>query len=129
MLVDGGIIENLPVAPLKEICDVIIGLNVNQIADATLNTDFSKIFNILDRCFQLAIARSVWAESSKCDVYIEVPLHDFDMFDAKEADKIFKIGYDTAVKYKEQIKAITQNTLPGNTVSLTNARTAYSLGE
>lgn len=126
LLVDGGITENLPVAPLKEICDVIIGSNVNQIADATLNTDFSKTSNILDRCFHLAIARSVWAESSKCDVYIEVPLHGFDMFDAKKADKIFKIGYDTAVKYKEQIKAITQNTLPGNTVSFTCATADYS---
>lgn len=108
LLVDGGITANLPVAPLKDICDVIIGSNVNQLGNAILNTDLSETFNILDRCFHLAIASSVKAESNRCDVYIEVPLHGFDMFDSKKADKIFKIGYDTAVKYKEQIMTITR---------------------
>jgi NTE family protein len=114
LLVDGGITENLPVAPLEEICDFIIGSCVNQVAEVSLNTDFSRTFNILDRCFHLAIAGSVRTERNKCDVFIEVPLPGFDMFDSKKAGKIFEIGYDTAVKYKEQIKLMVQNKLPAN---------------
>jgi NTE family protein len=77
---------------------------MKKIGNALLKTT-----NIIVRCFRLAIANSVYSKVNKCDVFIEVPLHQFDMYDVKQADKIFDIGYKTALQYKEKIIAVTQN--------------------
>jgi NTE family protein len=109
LLVDGGILNNFPLEPLSKICDVIIGSYVNKVEDGIGNSSVLKTVNILDRCFHLAIANSVYSKVNKCDVFIEVPLHEFDMYDVKQADKIFEIGYKTALQYKEKLLAVTQN--------------------
>lgn len=109
LLVDGGILNNFPVEPLTKICDVIIGSYVNKAEDGIGNSSFFKTFNILDRCFHLAIANSVYSKANKCDVFIEVPLHGFDMYDVKKADEIFEIGYNTALLHKEKLKTLANN--------------------
>jgi len=103
VLVDGGILNNFPVEPLKDICDVIIGSFVNKIEQGIGNHSFFKTKHILDRCFHLAIANSAYSKMNDCDVFIEVSLHGFDMFDVKQADKIFNIGYQTALQHKERL--------------------------
>jgi len=103
MLVDGGILNNFPAEPLKDICDVIIGSYVNKIEKGIGNHSFFKTKNILDRCFHLAIANTAYSKVKDCDVFIEVPLHGYDMFDVKLADKMFDIGYQTALLHKEKL--------------------------
>ncbi len=103
LLVDGGILNNFPAEPLKDSCDVIIGSYVNKIEKGIPNHSFLKTKNILDRCFHLAIANSAYLKVNDCDVFIEVPLHGFDMFDVKQADKIFETGYQTALQHKEKL--------------------------
>jgi len=103
LLVDGGILNNFPVEPLTNICDVIIGSYVNKIEKGIGNESFFKTKNILDRCFHLAIANTAYSKVNACDVFIEVPLHGFDMYDVKQADKIFNIGYTTALQHKERL--------------------------
>jgi NTE family protein len=112
LLVDGGILNNFPVEPLTKICDVIIGSYVNKVEDGINSSSLLKPVNILDRCFHLAIANSVYSKVNKCDVFIEVPLHEFDMYDVKNADKIFEIGYQTALLYKEKLIAVIKNHTP-----------------
>ncbi len=48
----------------------------------------------------MAIEETVYKKGKECDIFIEPPLSDFNMFDTAAADKIFKIGYDEAVKFK-----------------------------
>ena len=60
LLVDGGILNNFPAEQLTDTCDVIIGSCVNKIEKGVDNASFFKTKNILDRCFHLAIANTVY---------------------------------------------------------------------
>jgi hypothetical protein len=35
-----------------------------------------------------------------------VPLHEFDMYDVKQSDKIFELGYRAALEKKEKLKSL-----------------------
>jgi hypothetical protein len=61
------------------------------------------------RCFHLAIANSVYSKVNKCDVFIEVPLQNYNMYDINNADKIFETGYNTALLNKEKLMELTKN--------------------
>lgn len=108
LLVDGGVLNNFPVEPLKKICEVIIGSSVNKSTESLTATSPISTKNIIDRCFHLAIASSVTSKMNSCDVFIESPLHSFNMYDVKQADKIFEIGYKETAKYKYLLLAVTK---------------------
>jgi NTE family protein len=102
-LVDGALLNNLPVEPLMTICDKIIGSHVNKLEEIPgVNMRLSKLA-VLERCFHMSIANSVYSRGQHCDLFIEPELFDFGMFDTKNADTIFEIGYRHAMKEKEKI--------------------------
>ena len=102
--VDGGILNNFPVKCLKEACDTVIGSHVNKLYDGT-HVDISRI-QIVEHCFHLAIASKVYAQSTLCDVFIEPYLRGFGMFDVRQANKIFEIGYNTAMGQQPQLSQL-----------------------
>ena len=112
LLVDGGVLNNFPVEPLLNICDVIIGSYVNKLDDGLGNKSIFKTFTIMDRCFHLAIANAAYSKANKCNVFIDAPMHGFDMYDVKKADMIFEIGYQTALQYKDAIIKNVKDSLP-----------------
>jgi hypothetical protein len=61
---------------------------------------------MIDHCFHLAITAQANAGNATCNVLIEPPLHEFDMFNVKNADRIVEIGYNTAAKQKEKLVAL-----------------------
>ena len=109
VLVDGGVLNNFPVEPLENICSVIIGSYVNKMGDGISTQTKLSTAHIIDRCFHLAIENSVHAKVEKCCVLIEPDLHSFDMYDVKQADKIFEIGYHTAFQHKHALIELTKN--------------------
>lgn len=103
VLVDGGLLNNFPVEPLLPHCNVIIGSHVNKMEGGLRSASLLKTFNILERCFHLAISQQVHAKTNLCNVFLEPSLQAFDMYDIKQADKIFTIGYETAAAFKKEI--------------------------
>ena len=103
IMVDGGLLNNLPIEPLMGICDKIIGMHVNKLEDL-ISTDLklSKLA-ITERCFHISIANSVYLKAAQCDLFIEPELNNFGMFDVKQAENIFEIGYNTTMKQKDQL--------------------------
>lgn len=91
---DGGIMNNLPIEPLKDSCNFIIASHVNPICE----TDrLGSIFKIMERCFQLAINESTIQKSRLCQIMIEPSqLSEYKIFDFKKAAEIFDIGYAEA---------------------------------
>ena len=106
ILVDGGLMNNFPVEPLIDTCDIIIGSYVNKIEEGIGNNSSMEIVNYLDRCFHLAISRTVYAKISHCHVFIESPLHSYNMYNIKAAGEIFEIGYNTAKKSKDKLEKL-----------------------
>ncbi|MEN3033655.1 MAG: patatin-like phospholipase family protein [Aquificaceae bacterium] len=94
LLVDGGIVNNLPVEPLmdKKPC---ICVDVTKLSDSTPATN---IFSVLIRSFNAILKHTYYIKKTYCDVLIEPDLSKFSMLGLKDANNIVKIGYETAFK-------------------------------
>ncbi len=89
---DGGLFDNLPVAPLKKKCKKIIAVSISPVNE--LDT-ISGILEIAARTFQLSVNHGIDKVKKSCKVFIEpTGLYQYDIMDTKHADEIFKLGYD-----------------------------------
>nr|MDA3780530.1 patatin-like phospholipase family protein [Bacteroidales bacterium] len=89
---DGGIIDNLPINPLKGKCKKIIAVHVNPIG---YNSDIKGIINLAVRSFHLAVGSVVSNVKGKVDIFIEPEeLKNYNLMSVKKAKEIFDIGYN-----------------------------------
>jgi NTE family protein len=98
--IDGGILNNLPVEPLENECDVIIGSHTNPITE-----DFSpgNARQVMERTLMMAIVCNVHVRKPKCHHFIEPPgLGMYNVLDLKSADVIMERGYAEANRYFDQ---------------------------
>ena len=96
LLIDGGIVENVPISPLIELkVDKIIAvdLNTNKKYDAPNN-----IVELLINSFHYLLASAVESQSKEADVLIQPDLSEFNLYDVKQVDKLVQIGYETAIE-------------------------------
>lgn len=106
LLVDGGLLNNFPVEPLEGLCDTLIGSYVNNIQGRRGVVARVGKANMLERCFHMAIANTVYGKAGRCSLFIEPPLQEFGMFDRNKAELIYEIGYKAAVAHKEELLAL-----------------------
>ncbi|MCX8533733.1 patatin-like phospholipase family protein [Chryseobacterium luquanense] len=99
--VDGGVLDNLPIEPIIDKCDFLIGSHVNSISyDGLENMSLMKEF---DRILHLAIAKSVYSKASHCDIFLDPPkMTKFSLFNKKFLDDMFAEVYDYACKELEE---------------------------
>lgn len=92
LFVDGGILNNLPVEPIRGKCDYLIGVHVNSInKGCAVPLGVRKTF---DRVFHLALSNAVYAKAADCDLFIDPPgMTQFGMLEKKDAQKIFEYAY------------------------------------
>ncbi len=102
--VDGGLMMNLPASPLRDQCDVLIGVNlVPQIS--VPDSDLKSVFGIGSRCFDLAALNNIKPELKLCDVVIEPhEISRFSRFTVTNVEKVYQIGYDETTKHIARIK-------------------------
>jgi len=94
--VDGGLINNLPLAPIKDKCKKIIGVNVTPLEK---DPKLKGVGNVAIRSFHISIARSVLEKEELFDIYIEPEqLMNYGYFNVKKGQEIFDIGYKAAVE-------------------------------
>ncbi|MEN0006391.1 MAG: patatin-like phospholipase family protein [Bacteroidota bacterium] len=104
LYVDGGLLNNLLVAPLMDTCDYIIGVNVIPHALA-INKNIQNVFGIAIRCFELSIHANTMPNIDHCDLLIEPEgLNDFSIFQFNKHTELYEIGYKTGLEYVAQIK-------------------------
>jgi NTE family protein len=103
-LVDGGVLNNLPVEPFLEEDVTLVGVHVNPwVKGRSVNTAFA----LMDRLMSLGAWQTVKARKKLCDLYLEPPdLCQFGVFDKVDMEDIFKVGYDFASKYMERVGSI-----------------------
>lgn len=108
--VDGGLMNNLPVEPIENDCQVIIGVNVNPVTTAT---KFESFRNYADRVMHLGVRANIQNNLGKCHVCIEPEgLMDYNLFKVSAAKKIFQIGYQYTLNHIDEIKNALAKTLP-----------------
>ena len=103
MYVDGGLMNNLPVEPLRENCEFIIGVNVNPVHEISRVRSFR---NFADRVLHLAIRANVNNNIPKCDMYIEPEgLMNFNLLKVSSSKQIFEQGYFYTLKFLDKFNA------------------------
>jgi NTE family protein len=91
LLCDGGLLNNLPIEPLIQNCDLKVGVHVNPINH---NARVTTLRSMIERTAHLAINNNVKMRVHLCDFLIEPPeLRYFRLMSFSKADDIFEIGY------------------------------------
>jgi len=89
------------VEPLLMVCDNIIGSSVCPHEE---RSQINGRRNIGTRCLQLAIWNTMYPRLKNCNVALEIEeSYKFNMFDLKQSDKLFEIGYNTTMKKMPEI--------------------------
>jgi len=93
-LVDGGVVDNLPIDPIRNQCDFIIGVHVNPIGEIPM---IEGIIDMAERTFNLSVAAQIEKKIADFDIFIEPnELKNYGLTDVKKAREIYNIGYKEA---------------------------------
>lgn len=96
LYVDGGLFDNMPVRPIKDKCDFVVGSHCNHISH---DFDLKSLKTVIERSLLLAIYANTQASRSLCDVVIEPPHMDrYSSFEIAKAQEIFEAGYHFTIK-------------------------------
>lgn len=100
---DGGIMNNLPVEPLLSNCDHIIGSFVNPVKKVK-KAHFTNSMRVFQRAYDLRFYANNKAKFERCNFVFEPgSLYKIGLFDTRQIDEVFKIGYQTALAQMELI--------------------------
>ena len=96
VLVDGGLVNNLPTDVVKEMgADIVIAVHLDtQPMEAN---DIKSLINVLDQSIRVVIAESELRGLARADAVVSVPLGGYSSTDYKKYDPIMQKGYEAAV--------------------------------
>lgn len=96
LLVDGGIVENVPVTPLQDMgAGMIIGVDLNA---GYPRRKPKNIIEVLLRSFELTLKTATKMQTEKADILIEPDLSSFNMVDIAQKEELMKRGYLETIK-------------------------------
>ncbi|MDW7651958.1 MAG: patatin-like phospholipase family protein [Bacillota bacterium] len=100
LLVDGGIIENVPVATVKE-------MGPEKVIAVNLMTDLRKPANIVDvliNVMHFSIIQNVKRQTSEADILLDLNLTDFNRVDTDQVPDLIEQGYRQGKTILEKAK-------------------------
>jgi|26BtaG_2_1085354.scaffolds.fasta_scaffold00009_43 NTE family protein len=96
--IDGGILNNFPVEPLKKNCDKIIGVCVNQL-NQIKNKDLKHSYTVAERALKIRAASDSKLKFHECDLVISPnELGRYAVLGMNNIEEIFEIGYSETIK-------------------------------
>ncbi len=89
--VDGGVLCNLPVEPIRSECDFVIGFNVSPL----VNEEYSQsILDIAHRTYRLMAKSNTFDDAELCDVNVAIDeATKYAVFDIHALREIAELGY------------------------------------
>ena len=108
-LVDGGLLMNLPAAPIRSQAKYLIG--VDLIPRLELEQEKLKgilsMANIAIRCFYLSVINNSRPQREMCDIVIEpTEIDNYNLFQFNKLEELIQAGYEGAMQQKEVLLAI-----------------------
>lgn len=101
MFMDGGTLDNIPVIPLKKICDKKI-IAVNFQADPV--EEDSDVMDIIMKTLDIMGNKIAEEGLQQSDFVLTVPTDRAGLFDIEKLDKCYQFGYDTVVQNIDKLK-------------------------
>jgi len=93
---DGGILDNFPIDPLLQKCDMIIGVDVSPIKKPKIS-DFKHSYNVMQRAYYLRAMPNAEMKFKHCDIVIQPKkLVNHGIFSSSNLDKVLDLGYQEA---------------------------------
>jgi NTE family protein len=94
LLVDGGLVENVPISPLKEMgANMVVGVDLNA------NRKYKKpedLIDVLANALDLVIDNATRIQMEEADILIAPELSAYNRTDVEMVHDLVKEGYDTA---------------------------------
>ena len=103
IFMDGGVLDNTPVLPLKKIYNKKV-ISVNFEADSV--DENSDVMDIIMKTLDIMGNKIAENSFKQSDLILTVPTDSAGLFDIEKLDKCYKFGYDTVMKNIEKIKEI-----------------------
>lgn len=101
VLVDGGVLNNLPVEPLKKFNLPVIGVHVNPVGEIPPPAG---TISVLERTFHLGVYSNTLYRESLCDVLLEPSkLKTTKVFDYKKGKEIYEAGYQEVMHRADEL--------------------------
>ena len=96
-LVDGGLVQNVPVQPVKDMgAGVVIASHLSSV---DRYEEPKNVLDVMRNAFEIAVSQHTKGEVEMADLLIAMDLSDFSLRDNTERhDELFAIGYETATK-------------------------------
>lgn len=117
--VDGGLLNNLPIEPLRNACDILIGVNVN---DHGYAQEVDGLMDIGIRCFNMLLWRNTRERLEQCHIAIEVSgAFKYGLFDFKKSGELYEIGYQSTRRQIPQIR----EKIAGLTIELRDSQNKF----
>jgi NTE family protein len=90
-LVDGGLLNNLPVEPLLTLGWPVVGVHCNPLPR---ETPLPTLGRVIERTLQIALSANVANRKAQCALLLEPPaLRGYRPLDFRKADELFEVGY------------------------------------
>ena len=105
MFMDGGTLDNIPILPLKNMCDSKI-IAVNFKADPV--EEESDVMDIIMKTLDIMGNKIAEKGLEQSDLILTVPTDRAGLFDIEKLDKCYKFGYDTVIKNLDKIKKVAE---------------------
>ncbi|MBS3741918.1 MAG: patatin-like phospholipase family protein [Candidatus Cloacimonetes bacterium] len=96
LLVDGGIVESVPISAVKEMgADYIIAVDLT---DIHAQKKPQNILEVLLRSFDFTIKNATQLQTEEADLHIRPDLADYNRVEVDQRDDLFEMGYEEAKK-------------------------------
>lgn len=94
--VDGGVLRNFPVTPIRPFCETIIGINVNPL----VAKEYKKtIIGIAERSYSFIFKSNSIADMKLCDLLVQTKESvEYNIFDINNLHEIATFGYQETKK-------------------------------
>jgi len=94
--VDGGLMDNIPIAPIKNDCEQIFVSNISPINPSA---KMNNLVQIATRTFYMSVNANMKEVRKYATVFIEPKgIDKFDILSRTHADELFELGYNSAKK-------------------------------
>jgi len=110
VLIDGGVVNNYPIAKVKEMgADVIIGVDVQH--GLSKREKLLSATEILLQINSYKAVEDMVKKAKKTDIYIKPLIENYSMIEFNKAEEIIKIGEAAATQKLSELQGIAANSL------------------
>jgi NTE family protein len=94
--VDGGVLDNMPIKPIEQKCNFLIGSFVNPIG---YEENMTSMIHIAERTFMLSMSKELNEKSRRFGLFIAPPeLKNYKILDSEKALEVFTVGYNATLE-------------------------------